>query len=61
MNVRTTIAFSSLALTYLTTLPLPLSTFWVMTTYYGAQYCLTMGLIDAFLKKEHRQEEKGQA
>ena len=41
--------------------PLPLSTFWVMTTYYGAQYCLTMGLIDAFLKKEHRQEEKGQA
>jgi|TARA_Y100000296_G_scaffold28485_1_gene33155 hypothetical protein len=41
--------------------PLPLSIFWVMTTYYGAQYCLTMGLIDAFLKKEHRQEEKGQA
>jgi uncharacterized membrane protein YhhN len=41
--------------------PLPLSTFWVMTTYYGAQYCLTMGLVDAFLRKENRQEEKGQA
>ena len=41
--------------------PLPLSTFWVMTTYYGAQYCLTMGLVDAFLRRENRQEEKGQA
>ena len=41
--------------------PLPLSTFWVMTTYYGAQYCLTMGLVDAFLRKENRQEENGQA
>ena len=41
--------------------PLPLSTFWVMTTYYAAQYCLTMGLVDAFLRKENRQEEKGQA
>ena len=39
--------------------PLPLSTFWVMTTYYGAQYCLTMGLVDAFLRRENRQEEKG--
>ncbi|WP_334038820.1 lysoplasmalogenase [Alteromonas macleodii] len=41
--------------------PLPLSTFWVMTTYYAAQYYLTKGLVDAFLRKEHRQEEKGQA
>ncbi|WP_394222474.1 lysoplasmalogenase [Alteromonas gracilis] len=35
--------------------PLPLSTFWVMTTYYGAQYCLTVGLINMFLRKEHKQ------
>ena len=40
--------------------PLPLSTFWVMTTYYSAQYCLTVGLVDAFLRKENRQEENGQ-
>lgn len=36
--------------------PLPLSAFWVMTTYYGAQYCLTVGLVDAFLGKENRQD-----
>ena len=41
--------------------PLPLSTFWVMTTYYAAQYCLTKGLVDAFLRRENRQGEKGQA
>ena len=40
--------------------PLPLSTFWVMTTYYGAQYRLTMGLVDGFLRKENKQEEIGQ-
>jgi uncharacterized membrane protein YhhN len=40
--------------------PLPLSTIWVMTTYYGAQYCLTMGLVDGFLRKENKQEEIGQ-
>jgi len=40
--------------------PLPLSTIWVMTTYYGAQNCLTMGLDDGFLRKENRQEEIGQ-
>ena len=34
--------------------PLPLSTFWVMTTYYGAQYCLTMGLVDVFFEKRER-------
>ena len=34
--------------------PLPLSTFWVMTTYYAAQYCLTMGLVDVFFEKRER-------
>lgn len=34
--------------------PLPLSAFWVMTTYYAAQYCLTVGLVSAFLRKETR-------